>query len=192
MNAGQIGASLLGVLVSAVPFVQGGRVQPDCAPPPVRVPLAADLPQLAGLWTLTVVNAEHRRAELTLDLRATDSLQRVTVNIISRKPLHESRFLYIGTLDGNGRAVGLGYLAEMSLDPDQPGVRGELEPGPERFLRFRVGEESTKRRVVVLDGYSFTLSVHSVEPERMSGSWAAGVYVALSVDSGWWCATKRS
>ncbi|HEV8455000.1 MAG TPA: hypothetical protein VGQ24_08925 [Gemmatimonadales bacterium] len=132
MNAGQIGAILLGLLVGAAPSVQGGRVEPACAPPPARVPLAADLPPLAGVWTLTVVNAEHRRAELTLELRATDSLQRMTVNIINRKPLYESRFLYIGTLDGNGRAVGL------------------------------------------LDGHTFTLSVHSVEPEGCPGLGARG------------------
>jgi hypothetical protein len=95
-------------------------------------------------------------------------------------------------LIGDGRAMDLGEFTDSTSDAVAPAVKGHLWSRPEGSLMFSVGTDNNDRRIISLDGYSFMFRLGEVTDSTMRGSWDAGVYVAGHVQSGWWCAVRRS
>jgi hypothetical protein len=149
------------------------------------------LPDLSGTWDLELHATDSVPARLVLQLRATDSAQRTALHPIDQKIHHDASYLYLGTLIGDARSVGVGRVSEVSWDPSRPGVKATWHLGSKPELHFNVGTEENDRTKLSLDGWVFWIDARTVSPNTMSGTWEAGVHVIGQVQGGWWCAAKR-
>ena len=185
--------SLFWIALIAIPALEKNgahALQRDCAAPSSSAKLPSPLPQLAGDWTLTLHRSRSAHARLALRLKAADSVEQTSRSVIDGRTRRDAGYVYLGTLQGDGRAIGLGLVDEESLDPDRPGVRVTRSKHDVEELQISVGAEQNNRNVIRFDGYTFYLQVRSATDTLLGGTWEAGVYVIGQVDSGWWCARR--